>query len=129
MSAYGTLQVHVYTSRASLPLAEAAVTVTQKDKDGLETLLSMQLTDLDGKTRAIQIEAPERNQSEEPGQSVPFSSVTVTVDLLEYDRTVIENVQIFSGIASLQDVALLPRASLPETGNQLQAYTISPQGL
>ena len=56
----GTVQVHVYTSRANLPLEGATVVITQRDEQGRDILLSNQKTDESGNTAPITIAAPPR---------------------------------------------------------------------
>ena len=71
---FGTLQIRVYTSRAQLPIEDATVVVTQISPTGKYHLLSVQITDREGRVQPLTIPAPPRWESTGPTQDmVPFS--------------------------------------------------------
>ena len=55
---FGTLQIRVYTSRAQLPIEDATVVVTQISPTGKYHLLSVQITDREGRVQPLTIPAP-----------------------------------------------------------------------
>lgn len=129
MSAQGYLQVHVYTSRANLPLQGAAVAVSRRRADGSYDLLSYQTTDSSGNTKRLAIEAPDRDGSLNPEQPGGFSDVNIAVDYPQYERVLVEDVQIFPGITTLQDVQLLPLDAVPPDWGDVQDFLVTPQEL
>ena len=125
----GTVQVHVYTSRANLPLEGATVVITQRDDLGRDILLSTQKTDESGNTAPITIAAPPRSGSLSPGERQAFSYVDITADAPRYERVVIRDVQIFPGIVSLQAVQMLPLTGLTPEAGTAEEFVIPPQTL
>lgn len=70
---FGTLQIRVYTSRAQLPIEDATVVVTQISPTGKYHLLSVQISDREGRVQPLTIPAPPRWESTGPTQDmVPF---------------------------------------------------------
>ena len=65
---FGTLQIRVYTSRAQLPIEDATVVVTQISPTGKYHLLSVQITDREGRVQPLTIPAPPRWESTGPTQ-------------------------------------------------------------
>ncbi|MEA4965719.1 MAG: hypothetical protein VB055_07850 [Oscillospiraceae bacterium] len=129
MPAKGYIQAHVFTSRANLPLADAAVTIQAKEADGCCTLFSLQLTNCCGNTSIIPINAPPVAETQAPGRAVGFSLVNIVVDLPDYEQVIVENVQVFPDTITLQDVQMLPREALPTQRGQPQVYIVTPQNL
>ena len=125
----GAVQVHVYTSRANLPLEGATVVITQRDELGRDILLSNQKTDRSGNTAPINIAAPPRSDSLSPGERQAFSYVDITADAPRYERVIIRDVQIFPGIVSLQAIQMLPLAGLTPNAGTAEEFLIPPQTL
>lgn len=129
MSAQGTLQVHVYTSRANTPLADASVAISQRHPDGTRALLSMQSTNTSGDTIPILISAPDLSDSQTPGHGIPFANVDIAVDFPAFERVIVENVQIFANTLSIQDIQLQPLDALPASWGDSLEFLIDPQNL
>ena len=99
----GTLMTRVFTSRSQLPVEDAAVSILQHEPGGRQRLINIQTSDRSGNTVPTIIETP------------------------GYQLLLIQNVQIFPGIASIQDLPLIP---LAETGGRpASKVDISPQDL
>ena len=80
-----------------------------------------------GNTVPTIIETPDAQNSQSPGQETPFSLCDIWVECPGYQLLLIQNVQIFPGIASIQDLPLIP---LAETGGRpASKVDISPQDL
>ena len=109
MAEHGTLLVRVYTSRAQLPVEGAAVAVTR----GGKTLLALRETDENGRIPPLTLPAPPRRDSLNPGQSHPFSLYDIWVEHPEFELVHIEQVQLFPGVTTEQNIELLPRSILP----------------
>ena len=128
MPATGLLTVRVYTSAAQLPIAGAAVTITQETKNG-SRLLASRITDESGKITPVRVDTPELSGSLSPGTNNPFAIVNVLVDHPDYERVLIENVQLFPGILTQQNVDLLPISVQPEAWNMTEIIYITKQEL
>lgn len=128
MPATGLLTVRVYTSDAQLPIAGAAVAITQETKNG-SRLLASRITDESGKITPVRVDTPELSGSLSPGTNNPFAIVNVLVDHPDYERVLIENVQLFPGILTQQNVDLLPISVQPEAWNMTEIIDITKQEL
>ena len=128
MSELGYLSVRAFASSAQLPIEGAAIVVTQPSENGAR-LLASRLTDRNGKIPPISIQTPDRSESQQAGGSSPYTSVDITADHPDYERIVVENVQIFSGILSRQNLEMIPLDSRPEAFNMTEIFRISGQNL
>lgn len=130
MTQTGTLTVRVFTSRAQFPVEGATVAVTQRGRNGKHRILSVQETDRDGATRPITIPTPEVGESTRPnGGTIPFARCDIWVEHEGYELAVIEDVQIFPGEVSLQQVELEPLVRGEGWTQQTQVRPIPPQTL
>ena len=103
---YGTLAVRAYTAGGALPIEGATVRII----NGSEVLYSL-LTDRDGITRQVQLEAPTADLSLSPSPvNIPYAVYDVTVEADGYEKKSIHGVSVFSGIKSIQLVNLLPKS-------------------
>ncbi len=118
MDGIGRLNVRVYTSRAQIPIEGATVVVTGKGKNGKLKLLSIQTTDSSGGIQPIEIATPMASESTEPEHNglPPFAVCDVWAEHPGFAMLVVENVQIFPGVETLQAMVLSP---LAEGGNSL----------
>ena len=125
--ASGTLVTRVFTGRAELPIAGASVSVVKKDGDRLLDLLTVQITGRGGDTEAYIIDTPEPEQSQSPGNPAPYALVDLWVDRQGFQLLVVEDVPIFPGVTSVQDLPLVP---MPEDGGRGgESVEIPPQDL
>ena len=109
MAQTGRLGVRVYAARAQLPVQQAAVLITQT-VNGTKYFVSLQQTDRSGNTEFVEILAPNMAESQHPngGNTIPFARCDVWVEHPDYEVVVIEDVQVFAGETSLQQVELQP---------------------
>lgn len=128
MSETGILTVRAYTSSAQLPIEGAAILITQPGRNGVK-LIASRITDRNGKTAPVTIETPDRSESQQAGGNIPYTTVDITADHPDYERIVVENVQVFSGVLSRQNLEMLPVDSRPETWNMTEIFKISGQEL
>lgn len=126
LSATGYIQVHAYASSAQLPLADVTVTVTATDG----TALAMRLTDRSGRIFPITVPVPDasESQSPDPGER-PYTVVNLTARLQDYEQIFIEDLQVFAGITTDQDLELIPLSELPESRSQSETFETSSQNL
>ena len=118
MAATGTILTRVFTSRAQIPVAGATVAFTQRGTEGRHTLLALRV-DANGRTTPVQVETPDASASESPGTVTPFAVCDIWAETPGYELLVVENVQIFAGTQTLQELELIP---LPE-----QSATLLPE--
>lgn len=128
MAENGTLTVRTYTSSAQLPIEGAVVTVTQPTDNGTR-LLASRITDRSGNIAPISIATPERSQSLSAGTSAPFTQVDITVDFPDYERILVENAQIFSGVVTQQELELIPIEERPSVWNMTEVFQVTAQPL
>lgn len=126
----GKLSVRVYTSRAEIPVSNATVVVTRRGEEGRRELLTVQATDSSGMIRPITVDAPPGRQSTypDPGQ-VPFTVCDVWAEHPGYTMLMVEGVQIFPGVESLQAMELTPLSEGESSLEQTQVREIPAQNL
>ena len=119
MAATGTILTRVFTSQAQIPVAGATVAFTHRGTEGHHTLLALRVTDANGRTAPVQVDTPNASASESPGTVTPFAVCDIWAESPGYELLVVENVQIFAGTQTLQELELIP---LPE-----QSLTLLPE--
>jgi len=133
MQATGTLSVRVYASQAQIPLEGATVVVTAPGAEGKYKLLSIQSTDSSGRIQTITIDAPALGESTSPGglpgDGAPFALCDVWAELPGYAMLQMENVQIFPGVETVQDMELIPLPDGLCSLQQRNAWDIPAQSL
>mgnify|MGYP000632889451 FL=1 len=83
--------------------------VTQKGEGGKYQLLSVQATDRNGATKPITIPTPALGASTHPGSSTPpYAVCDVWAEHPGYAMLLVEGVQIFQGVETLQSMELEP---------------------
>lgn len=125
MSNSGTLVTRVFTGRSQLPIQDASVSVVQHQADGGH-LLDLQVSDRSGSTLPLSIQTPSLQSSQSPGQSRPFAVCDIWVEHAGYQLLIIQNVQLFPGVVSIQELPLLP---LSAAEHAVDTVSISPQDL
>ena len=115
MPSTGYIQVRAYASYAQLPLRDVAVTITSEDG----TAIAMRLTNRSGLTPPIGIPTPDRIESEapDPGER-PYTSIRIHAAKSGYEQVNASNVQVFSGVTTIQNLEMVPLSELPESWNQ-----------
>lgn len=126
MSATGYIQVRAYESYAQLPLQDVAITVTSSDG----TAIAMRITDRNGRIEPIAIPVPDRSESlsPDPGE-LPFTVVNLYAHKRGFERVESENLQLFAGTTTIQNLEMIPLAELPDSWKQYVVYDTPPQNL
>ena len=126
LASTGYLQAHIYTSNAQLPLSNVAVVVTSPDG----TAIAMRITDRSGLIAPIEIPVPHLEESQEPGsEERPYTQVNLIAELPGFERIEAENLQIFAGTTTYQNLEMIPLSSEPFGQNQTIHYITPPQNL
>lgn len=105
----GYIVARVYTSDAEIPIKNATFTVVSVDGDKPK-LIGTRLTDENGKTEPIPVDAPDEALSTSPGNVDPFARVNVRIDHPEYNTYYVEGAQVFAGQVSVINAPMLPTA-------------------
>ncbi len=128
MAATGSIQFRVFTSNANLPIEGATVVVRQQDAPG--DLLGLLVTDRSGQTSPLTLPAPDVSLGQTPeNQLQPWIGLTVSIDHPEYQRVILQGVQLFPGILTIQNVQLLPSQQFDAAQEGDQEYHFTPQPL
>lgn len=126
MSATGYIQVRAYASTARFPLKDVAITVTATDG----TAIAMRLTDRNGLITPIEIPVPDKSESQTPDPSEkPYTSVNLYARLKGYEQVEAENLQVFAGTTTNQNLELIPLSELPNQWDQSVTFNTPPQNL
>lgn len=126
LSATGYITVSAYTSFARIPLQDVAVTVTSIDG----TAIAMRLTDRNGQIRPIEIPVPDLAASLSPDSGeIPFTRVNLYARLKGYEQIENENLQVFAGTTTNQNLEMIPLSELPGKWNQTAVFNTPPQNL
>lgn len=130
MPAQGTIVARVYTSNARIPLRGATVAFFRTEPDGAQTLLGARMTNYDGLTDPLSVPTPSLDSASiaAAGQT-PYARLTVEADIPGYDRVLVRGAQVFTGIQTLQELALIPTAALPTRYDRTDVFDIPPQTL
>lgn len=130
MTQSGKLAVRVFVSRAQLPVEGATVVITQKTGNGKYRVVSLQETDRNGAIRPITVPTPQVEESTSPNAgAVPFTQCDIWVEHEGYELMVVEDVQVFPGEVSLQQVELDPLVRGEGWTQQTQVRPIPAQTL
>ena len=116
-----------YTSDARIPLQGAAVTIT--DPNG--SAIAMRLTNRSGALDApVEISVPDLSAGRSPNTGIlPFATVNLYARLGNFETIEVENLQVFPGTLTIQDLAMIPLAELPDSWNKLEIFNTPAQNL
>ena len=126
LPATGYIQVHAYESFAQIPLQDVSVSVSATDG----TAIALRLTDRSGRIDPIPIPVPDRAESlaPNPGEQ-PFATVNLIARLRNYEQIFIDDLQVFPGITTNQDLPMIPLSELPGSRNKSETFKTSQQNL
>ena len=126
MPSTGYIRVRAYQSRAELPLKDVAVAITATDG----TAIALQLTDRSGLTPPVAIPVPDPAAGQTPDTGeIPFTAVNIYARLKGYEQIENENVQIFPGIITTQDLEMIPLAEMPGEYDKRELFITPAQNL
>ncbi len=123
----GYIKVHAFAATQALPVKNASVTFYETNGD----VIAERTTNLNGQTALVEIETPDKNLSQSPQENGTkvFSVINIKVTAPRYQTMIFEEVQVFSGEVSIQNVFLIPLPEYDESNNQPQTFTVIPQTL
>ena len=91
--------------------------------------MGYRFTDENGRTEAIFVAAPDAELSRVPGNGTPFSVVDVKIVHPAYESIVIENVQMFAGVETVQTAQLIPIEESPLLVEESEIFNVTSQNL
>lgn len=104
----GTLIIEVTTANGDIPLHNAHITVFRQNGDE-KHILAFLTTDKSGKTPSITLGAPPGTLSLNPDNTVkPYASYNIYTTMEGFYPVVNNNVPVFSGVSSIQQVNMIP---------------------
>lgn len=128
MDQTGTLVIRTFISRAQIPVSDAIIVLSTSEKDGRQKLVSILRTNESGVAGPISLPAPGVSASITPGQNASaFSSYSLLAEHPDYQLAQFENIQIFPGVETVQDIALIPLSANGKQESDLT--TVTPQPL
>jgi len=127
LSNTGYIQVHAYTSYAQIPLKDVSVSVT----DASGAAIALRLTNRSGTLDVpVEIQTPDANSGQSPNTGIiPFAVVNLYARLKDYEAIEIENLQIFPGTTTVQNLEMIPLSELPQSFNKLEVFPTPSQNL
>lgn len=127
MPSTGYIQIHAYASNAQIPLNDVAVTIT--DTSG--SAIAMRLTNRNGLlNHPIEVIVPDLSASQSPNTgTIPFSTVNLYARHPGFEEIYINNLQIFPGIVTLQNLEMIPMSEYPESWNKVEFFNTTAQNL
>ncbi len=125
MPAFGYIQAKAYTSRARLPVEDAAISVV--DENG--RLLGLRTTNSSGQTTPIRLEVPEAAQSQSPGNAKPYVTVNLYARAEDYEQVLVRGVQVFPDTVTTQELQFIPLSEFPGSRSQVSVFDTPPQNL
>lgn len=104
-----------------------AVTVT--DKDG--SAIAMGLTNRNGLLeQPVEIAVPDESAGQSPNTGIiPYSTVDLYAKLEPYEQITIENLQVFPGIVTEQNLEMIPLPEYPLERIKAEIFDTPPQNL
>ena len=126
LPATGYIQVHAYASYAQIPLQDVTVSVSATDG----TVIALRLTDRSGRIEPIPIPVPDRSESLSPNPGErPFATVNLAARRQDYEQIFVDNLQVFAGITTDQELAMIPLSELPASRSKSETFETSEQNL
>ncbi len=126
LSATGYITVRAYTSKAQLPIQDAAIAIT----DDQGNALALRLTDRSGKIEPIALTVPDFAASQRPDPGIqPYATVNIYARKENYEQIEAENVQVFADTVTTQNLEMIPLSELPGSWQKTEIFRTPPQNL
>ncbi len=104
----GSLLVRVFVSRAQLPIPDATVVLFTTDRNGRHHILATRITDDSGLAGPFQLPSSSGGAGLSPDTPLPTSEYNLIVEHPDYQLALFQDLQVYPGIETTQDVPLLP---------------------
>ncbi len=108
----GYLVVAVTSARGNFPIEGARVRVYSTEGEDIQLLYTL-ITDESGRTEKIELPAPPFSASQAPDTGVvPYAQYNIDTDYDGYFTVQNINAPVYSGVTSIQNVALIPTTDI-----------------
>lgn len=111
----GLLRFLVFTARGALPVKGAVCKISKEINGSVLTMFSL-VTDESGQTPIVYLPTKPKNDSQTPSEDgvPPYAVYDAIVSAEGFDNVIYKNIPIFSGILSVQRVAMIPSSDVSE---------------
>lgn len=90
----------------------------------------MRLTNESGLIDPVEVTVPDLAASQTPDTGeIPYTIVNLYAKLANYEQIEAENLQVFAGTVTNQNLEMIPLAELPESWNQTEIFQTPAQNL
>lgn len=99
-----------------------------RQQEAPRALKGLRISDRSGQTEPLTIETADRSESQTPKTGViPWAGLDIQVEHPEFEKVLLQGVQIFPGVTTVQNVLLLPLQEHDPKLDREQDYLITPQ--
>jgi len=111
----GLLRFLVFTARSALPVKGAVCKISKNINGSVLTMFSL-VTDESGQTPIVYLPTRPKSESQTPSEDgvPPYAVYDAIVSAEGFDNVIYKNIPIFSGILSVQRVAMIPSSDVSE---------------
>lgn len=113
-ASYGGLRINVRQISNNFPIENALVTISRRNGFSNEILDEIRTTGT-GETETLELPAPPLDYSLTPDSPKPYSEYTISVSAEGYEPVQIIDSEVLPSVTSLQNVEMLPQASIANT--------------
>lgn len=121
VASFGGLRVSVGNIANNFPIENASVQISETN-GGTTTLIDEINTSATGQTTVIELPAPPREYSEEPGSPRPYSEYTLTIRAEGFEPVQIVGTEVLPDVLALQQVRMLPQ--IPNETGTAESFLI-----
>ncbi len=94
------------------------------------TAIALRVTDRSGMISPIEVPVPDRALSLEPDPGEqPYTTVNLYARKRGYEQIEAENLQVFAGTTTDQDLEMIPLSELPDAWDKSEIFPTPPQNL
>lgn len=120
-ASFGGLRVSVGNITDNFPIENATVQISETN-GGTTTVIDEINTSASGQTAVIELPAPPREYSEEPGSPRPYTEYTLTIRAEGFEPVQIVGTEVLPDVLALQQVQMLPQA--PDATGTTESFLI-----
>ena len=107
-ASFGNLRAAVISQVGSTPIVGAKVQIFNENAEDGDTPIEELVTDENGQTNEIQLDAPNIEYSLEPSSVRPYSEYTIVISAEGFEPVYIDGSEILPSATSIQNVAMNP---------------------
>lgn len=120
-ASFGGLRVSVGNIANNFPIENATIQISETN-GGTTTVIDEINTSATGQTAVIELPAPPREYSEEPGSPRPYTEYTLTIRAEGFEPVQIVGTEVLPDVVALQPVQMLP--TVPVNAESAETFVI-----